>query len=183
MAMSNKAIPFVIGAIALVAVVWFGGNMSTDEEITGTVAPAERYRAEQPSADDIQLGDQQLQEVLQAMSNSAFRDALANAAFHDAMANAAFRDALNSAAFRDALGNAAFHNALNNAAFRNALDNAAFLEAMNNAAFRDALNNAAFRDALNNAAFRNALDNRLFAARWITPHSVTRCRSKPTLRH
>ena len=66
MATSNKAIPVVIGAIVLVAVIWVGSNMSTDDELTGTVAPAERYRAEQPSADDIQLGDQELQAVLQS---------------------------------------------------------------------------------------------------------------------
>jgi len=65
MATSNKAIPIVIGAIALVAVVWFGSNMSTDEEITGTVAPAERYRAEQPGTNEIQLGDQSVQELMQ----------------------------------------------------------------------------------------------------------------------
>ena len=110
MATSNKSLPVVTGAIALVAVIWFGSNLSTDEEITGTIAPAERYRAEQPGADDLQLGDQQIQAVLQsdefdrfvadesfqqAMSNSAFRDALANSAFHDALANSAARAALN----------------------------------------------------------------------------------------
>ncbi len=61
MATSNKAIPVAIGVTALVAVVWFGSNMSTDEEVTGTVAPAERYRAEQPGASEIQLGDQSVQ--------------------------------------------------------------------------------------------------------------------------
>ena len=64
MATSNKAFPIIIGAIVLVAVVWFGSNMSTDDELTGTVAPAERYRAEQPGTDDIELGDQELQAVL-----------------------------------------------------------------------------------------------------------------------
>ena len=100
MATSNKAIPIVIGAIALVAVVWFGSNMSTDEEVTGTVAPAERYRAEQPGADDIQLGDQELQAVLQT---DEFARLVADESFQKAMSNSAFRDALNNAAFLEAM--------------------------------------------------------------------------------
>ena len=66
MATSNKTFPaIIIGAIVLVAVAYFTGVIPTDSEVTGTVAPAERYRAEQPSSDGIRLGDQSIQQLMQ----------------------------------------------------------------------------------------------------------------------
>ena len=65
--------------------------MSTHHELPSSVAPAERYRAEQPGADDIQLGDQELQAVLQS---DEFARLVADESFQKAMSNSAFRDAL-----------------------------------------------------------------------------------------
>ena len=65
MAISNKTIPvLLVGVFALGAVAYFGMNYPMDSgDAAGTVAPAERYRAETPSTDGIQLGDQDIQEV------------------------------------------------------------------------------------------------------------------------
>ena len=66
MATSNKAIPLVlIGIAALAVIAYFGMNTGPDE-VAGTVAPAERYRAEQMSEDDINLGDQSVQDFMQS---------------------------------------------------------------------------------------------------------------------
>ncbi len=98
MASSNNAIPVVIGAVVLVAVLYVGSNLSTDEEVTGTVAPAERYRADQPGADDIQLGDQSIQELMQtdafdAMNkDESFRELARSEAFAELAGSAAFGD-------------------------------------------------------------------------------------------
>ena len=110
--MTTKTIPaFVIGLLVGVAVSYVGLQSPVGDNAAGTVAPAERYRAEQPSSDDLQLGDQELQEVLQtdefarliadesfqkAMANPEFRAALDNSAFHAAMSNAAVREAMAS---------------------------------------------------------------------------------------
>ena len=67
MATSNKAIPVIlIGVAALVVVAYFGVNHPAGDEVAGTVAPAERYRAEQISADNIDLGDQSVQDFMQS---------------------------------------------------------------------------------------------------------------------
>ncbi len=47
----------VIGVGALAAVAYFGMNFPADSgDAAGTVTPAERYRAEQPGVNQIQLG-------------------------------------------------------------------------------------------------------------------------------
>ena len=83
MASSNKAIPVVIGAVVLVAVLYVGSNLSTDEEVTGTVAPAERYRANQPGAEDIQLGDQSIQGLMQTVTIAAAGHKAASELIHN----------------------------------------------------------------------------------------------------
>ena len=90
----------MIGIVALAAVAYFGMNYPTDSgDAVGTVAPAERYRAEQPSSDNIQLGDQSIQAVMQT---DTFAKLVADDAFREAMSSEAFREAISSEAFREA---------------------------------------------------------------------------------
>ncbi|MDH5583849.1 MAG: hypothetical protein OEY82_08295, partial [Gammaproteobacteria bacterium] len=99
MATSNKSVPVIaIGIVALVAVAYFGMNYPTDgSDAAGTVAPAERYRADQIGAGDVELGDQAIQEFMQtdvftALTNdAAFRNALKSDAFRAALASDSFR--------------------------------------------------------------------------------------------
>ena len=58
----------MIAAFAVViAVIAYLGVKYTipGDDAAGTVAPAERYLAKQPSADDIALGEQEIQSLLQ----------------------------------------------------------------------------------------------------------------------
>jgi hypothetical protein len=66
MSTSNKSVPvIVIGVAALAAVAYFGMNNPTDSgDAAGTVAPAERYRANALSEEDVQLGDQTVQQLM-----------------------------------------------------------------------------------------------------------------------
>ena len=60
MATSNKAFPIIlIGIAALGVLVYFGAAFPPGDEVTGTVAPAQRYQAEQNN--EIQLGDESIQ--------------------------------------------------------------------------------------------------------------------------
>jgi hypothetical protein len=60
MATSKKTFGMItVGAVALAAIAYFGTNYPPDgDDMSGTIAPAERYRANQPTAADVQLGDQ-----------------------------------------------------------------------------------------------------------------------------
>ena len=60
MATTNKAVPIIlVGVLALGVVAFFGMNNPPGDEVTGTVAPAERYRAD--ANNEIQLGDESIQ--------------------------------------------------------------------------------------------------------------------------
>ncbi|MDH3286045.1 MAG: hypothetical protein OEQ13_15035, partial [Acidobacteriota bacterium] len=175
LAMSMKrAIPIGIAAIVLlvlgVVVLQNKATVETDD-LQGTIGTAKKFAAGQIDAEDVQLSDTTVQQMMQsdvfdrltrdpeaqaALTNDAFRDAMRHDAFRDALANDAFRAALASDAFRDALANDAFRAALTNDAFRAALANDAFRAALANDAFRAALTNDAFRAALTNDAFRAA---------------------------
>ena len=78
MATSNKAFPIIlIGVAALGVLAYVGMVNQPGDEVTGTVAPAQRYQAEQNN--EIQLGDQSIQEVMQSdtfarlVADDAFR--------------------------------------------------------------------------------------------------------------
>ena len=98
---TNKSVPVIaVGLVALAAVAYFGMNTPSDsDDAAGTVAPAERYQAEQPAADEIQLGDESIQEVIQT---DTFAKLVADEAFQEAMRSEAFQNALASNAFSDA---------------------------------------------------------------------------------
>jgi len=147
MATSNNSIPvIVIGVVALCAVAYFGMNYPTDSgDAAGTVVPAERYRAEQAGNDEIQLGDESIQSVMQT---DAFAKLVADDAFQEAMASEAFMEAMSSEALLEAFGNEAFHDALRSDAFKEAFNSDAYAEAFGSEAFHDAWSNEAIRESI-----------------------------------
>ncbi|MEJ2128387.1 MAG: hypothetical protein P8X81_06035, partial [Woeseiaceae bacterium] len=145
--MANKTIPaFVIGAVFGGAIAYFGLTNPPGDALTGAVAPAERYRAEQISADDIELGDQSLQDFMQT---DVFTSLTSDAAFSAAISSEAFRAALNSEQFRAALNSEQFRAAMNSEQFRAAMNSEQFRAAMNSEQFRAAMNSEQFRAAMN----------------------------------
>src|SRR5210317_572976 len=104
MATTNKVIPIVLaGAVALGVVAFFGMNNIPSEDVSGTVAPAERYRADQNN--EIQLGDESIQEVLQS---DVFERLINDEAFRSAMASDDLRAAFRSDAFLNVFGSDEF---------------------------------------------------------------------------
>ena len=106
-------------AVVIAAVAYFGVKYPVPEEQTaGTIAPAERYRGEQISSDDVQLADESVAQVMQTdvyqklVSDAAFADALRSDALRNVMATDAFRQAMASDALRSAMGNDSFRQAL-----------------------------------------------------------------------
>jgi len=111
-------------AVAIAAVVFFGSNYPPDSEMaSGTIVPAERYRSEQLSSDDVVLGDETIAQVMQTelyqmiisdadfasmLQSDQFRDLLANDQFRGLLANDQFRDLLASDQFRDLLASDQF---------------------------------------------------------------------------
>mgnify|MGYP000567893773 CR=1 FL=1 len=99
MATSNKVFPIVlVGVAALGVLVFFGMNNPPGDEVTGTVAPAERYRAEQTN--EIQLGDESIQEVLQS---DIFETLVNDESFRSAMQSEELRAAFSSETGRGGL--------------------------------------------------------------------------------
>src|SRR5436305_1567337 len=66
----NKRALWIGTAIAATTVViaglFFVSFPPGRENVSGTVAPAQRYRAEQPKAEDVQLGDQTVPQLMQS---------------------------------------------------------------------------------------------------------------------
>src|SRR5215472_2119908 len=124
--------------VALTAVGYFSFFYPpSGKHVTGTIAPATRYRAEQIGKGDVKVEENDITRWTQTAEfdhlskDPAARKLFANAAFRDALANAAFRAALTSAAFRAAAKNDAFRGALNNDSFRAAMNSGAFRAALN----------------------------------------------------
>ena len=97
MATSNKTIPIIAaGVVLLAAVAYFGGGFPSGNELTGTVAPAERYRAEGVTENDVVLGDQALVDLMQSdaftmiMNDPELAGLLADARYNEFFADARF---------------------------------------------------------------------------------------------
>jgi len=159
MSTSKRGLWIAGGVAAAVAAVFIGGLVDTPttaENVTGTIVPAERYRAPQPGDTDLKVGQPAgTQAGTSGVPVSAGGSAGAANAANNAAANAANNAAANAAnnAAANAANNAAA-NAANNAA-ANAANNAA-ANAANNAA-ANAANNAAANAASNSA--KNAANN------------------------
>src|SRR6267143_1877594 len=154
----------ILGSIVLVAMaaaVYFSFFYPpSGKQVTGTIAPAARYRAEQIGKADVKVEETDITRWTQTAEfdhlskDPAARKLFANAAFRNALANDAFRNALGSDAFRSALNSDAFRSALSSEAFRSALSSEAFRSALSSEAFRSALSSDAYRNALNSDAYR-----------------------------
>ncbi|MBW2668110.1 MAG: hypothetical protein JRE13_17605, partial [Deltaproteobacteria bacterium] len=193
MASNNKGIIGAFLAVAVVGIVAIGyfsmhQAPALDKDAVGAVGAADRYRAEQITAEDVQIEQVELQAFLQTdefdrlvndpetrkllsseavhqvMANEAFRSSFDNAAFQQALGNDAFRAAMGHDAFRAAIGHDAFRAAMGHDAFRAVMGHDAFRAALGDETARTAMSNDAFRAALDNDAFRAALDNDAFRA-------------------
>ena len=92
--------------VVIAAVAYFGVKYPIPgDQASGTIAPAERYRGEQISSDDIVLGDESVARVMQT---DVYQRIISDAGFAEALSNEAFRESLNNEAFRLALSNEAF---------------------------------------------------------------------------
>ena len=86
MSMNNSKTWLIIGALVIVVggILYLGGDFpGGDDQASGTIVPAERYRGEQVSGSDVQLGDES---VAQLMQTDLFEAMVNDAAFADAMA-------------------------------------------------------------------------------------------------
>ena len=103
----NRTIPVIVAFVAGIAIGYFASMLPPEGDgMSGTVAPAERYRASSITEDDIVLGDQALVELMQTdafttvmndpelaglLANSNFRMLFGDLGFNGLMANAEFR--------------------------------------------------------------------------------------------
>src|SRR5258708_8215905 len=112
----------VLGGIALVALVTAGYFSffypPSGKHVTGTIAPAARYRAEQIGKSDVKVAETDITRWTQTAEfdhlskDPAARKLFANAAFRNALPNDAVRDALRNSAARHALANPPLRYAL-----------------------------------------------------------------------
>jgi len=117
MSMNNQKTWMIIAGLAVVigGVVYLGDDFPAgSDQASGTIVPAERYRGEQITTNDVQLGDEAVSKLMQTdlfqtmVSDASFADAMRSDAFRSAMASDAFRNAMASDAFRAAMSNDAF---------------------------------------------------------------------------
>ena len=154
-----------VAAAALLVVTQYGFDLvPREQDVLGTVAPAQRHRAPQATAEDIKLGPQSGSgqastsavpaqgQAADVRANAAAADMRANAAAADMRANAAAADVRANAAAADVRANAAAADLRANAAAADLRANAAAADLRANAAAADARANAATADVRANAA-------------------------------
>ena len=97
--------PIIVATfVAGVAIGYFASSMPpAGDGMSGTVAPAERYRAAQPTSDDIVLGDQSLVDLMQS---DAFNAVMNDPDMASMLADARMRELFANANFTAMLGNA-----------------------------------------------------------------------------
>ncbi|MCZ6912137.1 MAG: hypothetical protein O7F72_04960, partial [Proteobacteria bacterium] len=64
---NNRTTVLIVGLLAVIGVIAYFGDMFPfgDEQATGTIAPADRYRSDQVSGEDVQLGDEAIAQLMQ----------------------------------------------------------------------------------------------------------------------
>ena len=98
---NSKLLALSALAVAIGAVGYFGfGIPSSNTDVVGTIAPAQRYQAATVGEGDVKLGDQS---AAQFMQTDAFRMIQGDAKLSEAMRSDSFRAALQSDSFRAAL--------------------------------------------------------------------------------
>ncbi|NOR20635.1 MAG: hypothetical protein GQ538_11175, partial [Xanthomonadales bacterium] len=121
--MSNQKTLIVLAGLAIVigGVAFIGGDFPAgSDQASGTIVPAERYRGEQISSEDIVLGDDSIAQFMQTdefellRNDEVFLEAISQEAFQTALANESFQQALANESFQQALANESFQQALAN---------------------------------------------------------------------
>ena len=121
---NTKILALCALAAAVGAVGYFGfGGAPSNDQVFGTIAPAQRYQADTVGTSDVQLGDQS---VVKFMQSDAFRIIQSDAKLADALRSDSFRQALASDSFRQALASDSFRAALASDSFRAALASDSF---------------------------------------------------------
>jgi hypothetical protein len=176
----NRIYALAALAAGIGAVGYFGFHSPpANDQVFGTIAPAQRYQAPTVGAADVHLGDQGAAKFMQsdafrliqgdaklseALRSDSFRAALQSDSFRAALASDSFRAALASDSFRAAMASDSFRAALASDSFRAAMASDAFRAAMASDAFRAALASDSFRAALASDSFRAAMQTDAFRA-------------------
>src|SRR5574337_496292 len=147
-------------AVAIAAVIYFGmGYPPSNSEVSGTIAPAQRYRAATVTPADVQTGDQSVAKLMQTdtftrlVNDASFRAFATNPQFVALARNPAFAALASNAQFQALARNADFAALARNADFRALAKNADFAALAKNADFMALARNADFRALANNADF------------------------------
>ena len=128
----------VVGIVVLAGVAYVADIYPpADKSLTGSVVPAERYRAETSATSSSRetLGDQS---VAQFMQTDVYRQIISDRALAAAFASDSFRQALASDSFRQALASDSFKQALASDGFKQAMASDNFKQALANDAMKAA---------------------------------------------
>ena len=103
MSMNNQKVWIVVVVLAVVmaGVAYLGDDYPYgNDKASGTIVPAERYRADQISSEDIVLGDESIAQFMQTdefemlVNDEVFMEAIRQESFQAALSNANFQAAL-----------------------------------------------------------------------------------------
>ena len=163
MSMNNQKTLMVIAGLAIVigGVAFLGNDFPAgSDKASGTIVPAERYRGEQITSDDITLGDEAIAKFMQT---DAFEYLTNNPELVEDLSNADFANVMANADFANLMANADFANAMANRDFANAMANRDFARVMANGDFANAMANRDFANAMANGDFARSMANGDFA--------------------
>ncbi|MGH8122546.1 MAG: hypothetical protein ACREPT_07215 [Rudaea sp.] len=151
-------------AASIAAVVYFGlGYPPKIDQVAGTIAPAERYRA--PAVGSVELGDQSIPQLMQTdtftqlVKDPEFRSLVANADFNNLLKNGDFNNLVKNGDFNNLLKNGDFNNLVKNGDFNNLIKNGDFNNLVKNGDFNNLLKNGDFNNLVKNGEFNNLLKN------------------------
>lgn len=137
-------------AVVIAIVAYFGVKYPMPgDQATGTIAPAERYRGEQITTDDVTLGDESMAKLMQTDI------------YQEMVENPEVALALTSNAMTQALGDVQVRNALSDADARSALTSSNIANALQERVISDAFaNKAVAKVMLSDVALRAAAQGR-----------------------
>jgi hypothetical protein len=116
------------GAVLTIGIYEMGASPMSAEDVSnlsGTIVPAEHYRAEQISSRDVEFGDEDIARLMQTdlfeqlVNDPAFVEAMRSDTFQGVIASDNFRTAMANDNFRTAMANDNFRSAMANEALRN----------------------------------------------------------------
>ena len=143
----NKIWLGVVGIVVLAGVAYVADIYPpADESLTGSIVPAERYRAEKSatSSSRLVLGDESVEQFMQT---DLYRQIVSDRELAAVFASDGFRQALASDGFKQALASDGFKQALASDGFKQAMASDGFKQALASDAFRAALGNDAMKAA------------------------------------